>query len=106
MWTRRSRTLIPLTRVMSSKVKFKWKKIEQDYFNEIKRTADCNTLSTYPDFNETFKIHTNNSAFHTYFLHPGMDRTGAMILQYLYWPVIRHADQKVGTNCYNFLHTK
>ena len=64
MWTRRSRTLIPLTRIMSSKVKFKWKKIEQDTFDEIKWIVACDTLLSYPYFNEEFNIHTNSSGFH------------------------------------------
>ena len=38
-------------------------KVEQDDFDEIKQIVDHDTLSTYPDFNENFKVHTNNSAF-------------------------------------------
>ena len=38
-------------------------KVEHDNFYEIKRTVAHNTLLTYPNFNETFKIHTNTSAF-------------------------------------------
>ena len=34
-----------------------------------------------------------------YPLHPGMDRTEAMIRQYLYWPDIRDAVQKEVSNC-------
>ena len=48
---------------MSSKVKFKWNKIEEDAFNEIKRVVDRDTLLSYPDFNEVFKIHTNANDF-------------------------------------------
>ena len=48
---------------MSSKVKFKWTKIEQDDFNEIKRIVSRDNLSSYPDFNEEFNIHTNASYF-------------------------------------------
>ena len=47
MWERRSHTLAPLTRIMSSKVKFKWKKIEQDTFDEIKRVVAHDTLLTH-----------------------------------------------------------
>ena len=32
--------------------------------------------------------------YHTYLLHPGMDRTEAIIFQYLYWPDIRYAVRK------------
>ena len=49
---------------MSSKVKFKWKKIEQDTFDEIKWIVACDTLLSYPYFNEEFNIHTNSSGFH------------------------------------------
>ena len=40
-------------------MKFKWTKIEQYAFNEIKRIAARDTLLTDPDFNETLKIHTD-----------------------------------------------
>ena len=37
--------------------------VEQDAFIEIKRIMARDTLSTYPGFNKTFKIHTDVSAF-------------------------------------------
>ena len=42
--------------------KFKWTKFEQDAFDKIKRIVASDNLLTYPDFNETFKIQTNDSA--------------------------------------------
>ena len=36
---------------------------EKNYVDKIKCIVARNTLLTYPDFNETFKIHTNASAF-------------------------------------------
>ena len=36
---------------------------EQDAFNKIKRIVAYNTLITYPDFNETFKIHSDARVF-------------------------------------------
>ena len=63
MWPRRSHTLSPLTKLTSNKWRFKWTKVRQDAFNRIKRIVDRDTFLTYPDFNETFKIHTNASAF-------------------------------------------
>ena len=36
MWERRSHMLVPLTKITSSKVKYKWTKTEQDAFEEIK----------------------------------------------------------------------
>ena len=37
MWVRRSHMLMPLTNIMSSKVKFKLTKIKQDAFDKIKQ---------------------------------------------------------------------
>ena len=59
----RSHTLAPLTILMSIKKKFNFKKVEQDTLNKIKRIVARGTLSTYPGFNETFKTHTDDSAF-------------------------------------------
>ena len=61
MCPRRPHTLSPLTITTSNKRNFKWKKSEQDAFDEIKRNVARDTLLTYPDFNETFKIHTDFS---------------------------------------------
>ena len=63
MCPRRSHTLAPLTRLTSIKRKFKWAQAEQDDFKKIKRIVARDTLLTYLYFNETFKIHTDASAF-------------------------------------------
>ena len=63
MWPKRSHTLAPFTRLMSTKREFKCTQVEQDAFEKIKRIVARNTLLTYPDFNETFKIHTDDSLF-------------------------------------------
>ena len=63
MWPSWSHTLAPLTRLPSIKQKFKWTQVKQDAFEEIKRILARYTLLNYPDFNETFKIHTDDSAF-------------------------------------------
>ena len=55
--------LAPLTKLTSIKRNFKWTQAEQDDFYKIKRIVAHNTLLTYPDFNETFKIHTDASVF-------------------------------------------
>ena len=44
--------------------------------------------------------------WHTYLLHPGMDRTEAMICQPLYWPDIRDAVWKEVANCDTWQCTK
>ena len=63
MWPRQSHTLAPLTKLTSIIRKFKWTEVGQDAFEKTHRIVACNTLSTSMDFNETFKIHTNASAF-------------------------------------------
>ena len=55
--------LPPLTRMTFNKIKLKWAKVEQDAFNKINGIVYRNTLLTYPYFNETFKIHTDDSMF-------------------------------------------
>ena len=47
MWSRRSHMLAPLTNIHSSKVKFKWNRIKQDLFDEIKRIVVRDTLLDY-----------------------------------------------------------
>ena len=37
--------------------------------------------------------------YHTYLLHPGLDKMEAVIHKHLYWPGIRKAFQKEVTNC-------
>ena len=54
---------MPLTKIIPVTVKFKWTKIEQDAFDEINRIVARDTLLTYPDFNEEFKIHTDAIKF-------------------------------------------
>ena len=63
MWPRRSHMLALLTKLTSIKSKFKWMEFEQDDFDKIKRIVARDNLLTYPEFNETFKIHTNDSSF-------------------------------------------
>ena len=63
MWPIRIHMLPPLTRMPSNKSKFKWTQVEQDSFDKINRIMSPDNLSTYPDFNEIFKIHTNAIAF-------------------------------------------
>ena len=59
----RSHEIATLTRITSNKSKFKRTEVKEDKLDEIKRIVACDNLLTYPDFNETFKIYTNASAF-------------------------------------------
>ena len=63
IWPRGSHTLAPLTRIASIKQRFKCIQVKQDAFDKIKWIVACNTLLTYLDLNETFKIHANDSSF-------------------------------------------
>ena len=71
MWPRRSHTLAPLTRLTYNNRKFKWAQFKQYEMDTIKWVVACDTLLTYPGFNEIFNIHTNASAF----------QLGAVIIQ-------------------------
>ena len=55
--------LTSLTILTSIKWKFKCTQVKQDAFDKIKRILVPITWLNYPDFNETFKTHTNASAF-------------------------------------------
>ena len=55
--------LAPLTILTFIKIKFKWTQVKQDNFDKIKRIVDRDTLLPFPNFNETFKIYTDASAF-------------------------------------------
>ena len=66
MCSRRSHTphrLAPLTNITSSKLKYKWTKIEQDAFYVITRILAHYTTLTYPDLNGEFQSYTIASAF-------------------------------------------
>ena len=59
MCKRGSHTLAPLTNIMSNKVKFKWIKIKQYAFDEIKRILARDTLLAYPYLMNNLIIHTD-----------------------------------------------
>ena len=63
MWLGRYHTLAPFTRMASSKVYFKCTKVKQEAFKKTNQTVARDTLLAHPYFNETFKIHTDASAF-------------------------------------------
>ena len=58
-----SQKLSTLTKLTSTKRKFKLTQVEQEAFEKIKRIVDHDTLLTYTDFNEKFNIHTDGSTF-------------------------------------------
>ena len=69
------------------------------YFSRISNNdlslMTCKNKIVIPSILQSYVLHW----YHTYLLHPGMDRMEAMICQHLYWPDIRDAVQKEVTNC-------
>jgi hypothetical protein len=61
MWIKRSHILAPLTKLVSKTQKFVWEKEQQHAFEIIKKVISKETLLVYPNFNETFQIHTDAS---------------------------------------------
>ena len=62
----------------------------------------CDNKIFIPEILQSYVLHW----YHTYLLHPVMDRTEAMIHQHLYWPRIRDTVQKEVINCDTCQHTK
>ena len=71
IWARQLHLLHPLTALTSKKVKFKWTDVEQNAFDDIKRTVVHDNLLAYMDFKERFDIHTDSRDY----------RLGAVISQ-------------------------
>ena len=63
MWARRSHLLQPSTALTSDKVTFQWTYVEQQAFDKIVQKVARDTFLRYPDFNELFDIHTDDSNF-------------------------------------------
>ena len=61
MWRHRAHILAPLTKLCSTKTKFKWSSVEQNAFEAIKKIVGRDVLLSYPDFTKEFVIHTDAS---------------------------------------------
>lgn len=61
MWPGRSKMLVPLTRLTSKNVPFKWTDVEQKAFDDIKKHITKDTLLNYPNFNKPFDVYTDAS---------------------------------------------
>ena len=79
--------------------KYKTGTYQQGYFrrgsNIDLKLITCNDKIVILPKLQSYVVHW----YHTYLLHPGMDRTEAMIRHHLYWPDIRDAVRKEVTNC-------
>ena len=64
MWIHRSEILAPLTAMTSKQAKWGWNKKCQNSSDTIKKIISCETLLSYPNFNEPFEIHTDASKQH------------------------------------------
>ena len=63
IWPQRSHILAPLMALTLVSVPWKWTKEHQNAFDEIKRVITRETLLAYPDFSQTFDIHTDASLY-------------------------------------------
>ena len=61
MWKHRSNILTPLSSMTSKQAKWEWTPACQKTFDDMKKIVSRETLLSYPDFNEPFKIHTDAS---------------------------------------------
>ena len=61
MWQKRSELLAPLSALTSKNVKYECKDKHQKCFDAIKRVIGREVLLTYPEFNDPFEIHTDDS---------------------------------------------
>ena len=59
MWRKRAHTLAPLTKICSTKVKFKWTDVENNAFIAMKKIVGCDVLLSYPNFRIFFIINTD-----------------------------------------------
>ena len=61
MWCKCAHTLDPLTKLCSTKVKFKWNDVYNNSCISIKKVVGHEILLSYPTFSKKFIIHTNAS---------------------------------------------
>ena len=61
MVIRRFETWSPLTKLASTKVLWKWIKVEQEAFVKLKMAMSEKTLLNYTSFSKEFDIHTNTN---------------------------------------------
>ena len=61
MWGKRAHTLDRFIKIFSTKVKFKWTYVENNDFIAMKNIVGPDVLLYYPNFIETFIIHTDAS---------------------------------------------
>ncbi len=61
VWMRRAHLLSTFSHLTKKGVKYKWGRVEQLAFDNIKRVMTKETLLYYPDFNKEFEIHTDAS---------------------------------------------
>ena len=71
MWRKHAHTLEPLTKICSTKVKFKWNGIKKNPFMEIKNIVVREILLSYTNSSEEFINHTDDYK----------TKTGGLIIQ-------------------------
>jgi hypothetical protein len=63
MWKQRSEILAPLTKLASTKNPWRWTDEQQNAFDTMKKIMARETILAYPNFELTFKVHTDASAY-------------------------------------------
>ena len=61
LWPSRSHILAPLTAMTSKNVTFKWEKVHEDAFQQIKQMVAQDTMLIHPNFSQKFTLHTDAS---------------------------------------------
>ena len=61
LWRKRTHILAALTKLCSTKFKFKWTDIKNNAFTGMKNIVGREDLLSYPNFSKTFMINTNAS---------------------------------------------
>jgi hypothetical protein len=63
MWKKHSEILAPLTELTSTKKARKWSNKQQNAFNTMKKIMAQETILAYSNFEISFEIHTDASAY-------------------------------------------
>ena len=64
MWRKLEHTLSPLTKICSTKVKFKCNGVEHNAFIEMNKIVGRDLILSYPNFIEVFIIHIYSRKTH------------------------------------------
>ena len=64
MWHQRAQTLPLLTKIRSTKVKFRWIEVVHNTYTKMMKVVGCDVLLYYPNFSERFIIQSDTINTH------------------------------------------